>query len=128
LRLVKRYVLTFTSSVFLPMITPSFTDQYFSCPSQPLRSLPLNSSIFSGFASFDSFLSSLIAAEQSRAARQGTKATIGFHERVICDLQKGMGVAAAGARRVGGSTLASSKDATCLRGRSQLAPGLMVEE
>src|SRR5436309_1168343 len=40
--LVSRYVLTGMGSLFLPMITPSSTDQYFSCPCQPSRSLPLN--------------------------------------------------------------------------------------
>ena len=38
-----------TFSVFLPTITPSWTDQYFLCPSQPSRSLPLNSLMVSLF-------------------------------------------------------------------------------
>src|SRR5262249_16752333 len=75
--LVNRYVLTFTSSVFLPMITPSLTDQFFSCPSQPSRSLPLNSSIFSG-------LSAPKTVEQtSPSATHETKPRIGFNTRLM---------------------------------------------
>src|SRR5262245_60146574 len=70
---VSRYVLTLISSVFLPTITSSWIDQYFSCPSQPSRFLPLNSLIVSrsplrGGTIGGSFLSSAAEASVKQSA------------------------------------------------------------
>src|SRR5437867_9054636 len=61
-------------SVFLPTMTPSSTDQYLSCPSQPSRSLPLNTLMTSRSplrgGTIGGSLSSAALVESSPEARQ----------------------------------------------------------
>src|SRR2546421_12696709 len=57
-------------------MTPSFTDQRFSCPSQPSRSLPLKSWMVSDLPSFLTFSSAATGAATARH-RQTLIATTG---------------------------------------------------
>src|SRR5262249_35295039 len=81
-RLVSRYVLTGIGSRFLPTISPSWTDQRCLCPSQPSRSLPLKSVVFSdspwrGGTAGAPFLSLSAAGAPAEKARPKRRARAG---------------------------------------------------